>query len=128
MITDARLAYTVTLTAEEFRTLQWLEDHGYSGNMIKYATACTDLPDGGVQLDYRESDAWQVRDYAHYWQCRDCHKLLYADSTAVDGLGDPCNETTPDHVLGEEELDESFAACATPTLRRKMFAFLNAIV
>lgn len=91
-----RLAYTVTFTADEFRTLQWCEDHGYTAGMIAYATEQEDHDDGSVTLKYRESDAWQV----------------HADA----------------HDADTGELDHAFGACATPSVVRKMLAFVDGIV
>lgn len=55
------IAYTLTLTHEEFKTLQWMEARGYSGDLIKHAFEC-DGDETGIELRYRESDAWSVTD------------------------------------------------------------------
>lgn len=95
-----RIAYTVTLTADEYRSLQWLQDHGYAADMIKHASEDTEQADGSHVLGYYESDAWNV------WA------EAYPDTE--DG--------------GSAELDEAFSSCASPSLRGKMFAFLDGIV
>lgn len=58
-MTDERYAYSVTLTRDEYRALEWLEDHGYAGDMIEHASTVDECGDT-VILRYRESAAWNV--------------------------------------------------------------------
>lgn len=56
-----KLVYSIKLTAEEYTTLDWLEGHGYSGDLIKHATDVVGW-EGGVILRFSEADAWKVQD------------------------------------------------------------------
>lgn len=65
MTAPLRLAYTLTLTPDEYRTLAWLKDRGYAGRLISSATdadADTDADPAVVTLRYTESAAWDAVD------------------------------------------------------------------
>jgi len=103
------LPYRLELTAEEFNTLQWLENRGYGGRLIECATVQDEsgavetqgaygsrIVSGIVVLQYTESDAW----------------------SAVTGHDD--DETG--------EVDPDFGTCAGADLLRKMLAFREGII
>jgi hypothetical protein len=99
---DLRIAYTVHLTADEYRSLSWLEDHGYAADMIREATEDTENEiDGSHTLGFTEPAAWNVHDNAYPEDLR---------------------------LPNEDRLDDAFGACAGPVLLRKMFEFLDGII
>jgi len=57
-----RTPYALQLTADELKTLHWLEARGYTANLYKHADIEEDGPNGTTILRYSEPAAWQVQD------------------------------------------------------------------
>jgi len=61
--TALRIAYRLALTAEEYKSLAWLEARGYAASLIAEATRETWSDDGqSVTLEYTEPAAWNATD------------------------------------------------------------------
>lgn len=77
--------YTITLTAEEYRSACYMAARGYLGELTDHATDETWNDDESeVTLTFRESDAWQVQ------------QVCEGDPHAVWSL------TTPSTTLGQK--------------------------
>lgn len=121
----SRTPYTLQLTADEYRTLDWMEHRGYSADLIKHATTIEDGVDDNVVLRYSEPDAWQVNDKAHESRCTKCDALLDWSGRAVDIDDDPDCEHEPSNT-GEPDCD--FGTCAPASLLGKIITFVTEIV
>lgn len=93
------LPYRLELTADELRSLYWLEARGYAGKLIECATVQTDDPATGITvLQYTESDAWAAAG-------------AYDDESDTDDGEDP-----------------DYGTCAGGELLRKMLEFREGII
>lgn len=64
---ELKLAYTLRLTPNEYKTLEWLSDHGYDGGLCEYASSLDmdgDDIDSSTEivLSFTEPAAWSVRE------------------------------------------------------------------
>lgn len=51
-------------TAEQFRTLEWCEARGYTGNAIAHSDYMNDDDPNAVTLHFSEASAWKVQEEA----------------------------------------------------------------
>ena len=61
MRTDTPYPYVLILTRAEYDALGWLEDRGYSGDLIRHAATDDENDDGDHVLMYTEAGAWAVQ-------------------------------------------------------------------
>jgi len=60
--TKLHTPYALQLTADELKTLLWLEARGYTANLYKHADIEEAGPNGTTILRYSEPAAWQVQE------------------------------------------------------------------
>ncbi len=78
------LAYTIELTADEYRSAMMMSDRGYLGEITVHATFAEANDSDGFTLAFTEPDAWKVLE------------TIEADPHAVWAL------TTPSTSLGQK--------------------------
>jgi hypothetical protein len=77
-----RIAYTIELTADEYRSAEYMSARGYLGCVTEHATETEDRDDGSVVLKFTESDAWNVQQV-----CEDDEHAVWSLTTPSTSLG-----------------------------------------
>ena len=77
-----RYAYSIKLTASEYRDAAVMDARGYLGGIIEHCTAEDWQDDGSVILQFTEPDAWKVLE-----QCEEDEPAVWALTTPSTSLG-----------------------------------------